>query len=129
MVCHLGPDCFREEDTRPEKKESDSTGDPFRSSLRMEQNQNGGWSVAQSSILGTTIKLERLIKRGYESMFSYYKKVSLQLNACPPFPAGTAVYEIRLACPEESKGTVVACLPKADERFPLWLTGTGRLLD
>jgi hypothetical protein len=23
-----------------------------------------------------------------------------------------------LACPEESKGTVVACLPKADERLP-----------
>jgi RNA-directed DNA polymerase len=40
----------------------------------------GGWSVAQSPILGTTITVERLIKRGYESMFSYYEKVSPDLN-------------------------------------------------
>jgi group II intron reverse transcriptase/maturase len=40
----------------------------------------GGWAVAQSPILGTTITIERLIKRGYESMFSYYEKVSPDLN-------------------------------------------------
>jgi len=40
----------------------------------------GGWAVAQSPILGTTITLERLIRRGYESMLSYYEKVSPQLN-------------------------------------------------
>lgn len=40
----------------------------------------GGWAVAQSPILGTTITVERLIKRGYESMFSYYQKVSPDLN-------------------------------------------------
>jgi len=40
----------------------------------------GGWAVAQSPILGTTITSERLIKRGYESMFSYYEKVSPQFN-------------------------------------------------
>jgi RNA-directed DNA polymerase len=40
----------------------------------------GGWAVAQSPILGTTITLEKLIKRGYESMFSYYEKVSPDLN-------------------------------------------------
>ena len=40
----------------------------------------GGWAVAQSPILGTTITVERLIKRGYESMFSYYEKVSPDLN-------------------------------------------------
>lgn len=39
-----------------------------------------GWAVAQSPILGTTITVERLIKRGYESMFSYYEKVSPDLN-------------------------------------------------
>ncbi len=43
----------------------------------------GGWAVAQSPILGTTITLERLIKRGYESMFSYYEKVSPNLNSLP----------------------------------------------
>ena len=40
----------------------------------------GGWAVAQSPILGTTITVSRLIKRGYESMFSYYEKVSPDLN-------------------------------------------------
>lgn len=40
----------------------------------------GGWPVAQSPILVTTITLERLMKRGYESMLSYYEKVSPQLN-------------------------------------------------
>lgn len=40
----------------------------------------GGWAVAQSPILGTTITVERLVKRGYESMFSYYEKVSPQFH-------------------------------------------------
>ena len=34
----------------------------------------GGWAVAQSPIIGTTITLSRLRKRGYESMLSYYQK-------------------------------------------------------
>jgi hypothetical protein len=40
----------------------------------------GGWAVAQSPILVTTITLERLRKRGYEAMLDYYSKVSPQLN-------------------------------------------------
>ena len=40
----------------------------------------GGWAVAQSPMMLTTITLERLIKRGYESLLSYYEKVSPQLN-------------------------------------------------
>jgi RNA-directed DNA polymerase len=43
----------------------------------------GGWPVAQSPILVTTITLDRLMKRGYESMLSYYEKVSPQLNSLP----------------------------------------------
>jgi len=35
----------------------------------------GGWAVAQSPILGTTITNNRLSKRGYQSMLSYYHKV------------------------------------------------------
>jgi len=34
----------------------------------------GGWAVAQSPILRTTITLSRLRRRGYESMLSYYLK-------------------------------------------------------
>lgn len=36
----------------------------------------GGWAVAQSPILVTTITLKRLVKRGYESLLDYYLKVS-----------------------------------------------------
>jgi len=43
----------------------------------------GGWRIAQSPILGTTITLERLRKRGYESLLSYYGKVALRLNEPP----------------------------------------------
>ena len=40
----------------------------------------GGWAVAQSPIMVTTITLKRLMKRGYESMLDYYYDVSPQLN-------------------------------------------------
>ena len=40
----------------------------------------GGWAVAQSPILVTTITLERLKKRGYEPLLDHYFKVSPQLN-------------------------------------------------
>jgi len=42
--------------------------------------RKGGWAIAQSPILVTTITLERLIKRGYESMSEYYLKVSPIFN-------------------------------------------------
>ena len=34
----------------------------------------GGWAVAQSPILGTTITIERLKRRGYISLVEYYKR-------------------------------------------------------
>lgn len=40
----------------------------------------GGWAVAQSPIMRTTITLQRLAKRGYESMLTYYSTVAPQLN-------------------------------------------------
>jgi RNA-directed DNA polymerase len=40
----------------------------------------GGWTVAQSPILVTTITLERLKKRGYQAMLTYYEKVAPHLN-------------------------------------------------
>jgi RNA-directed DNA polymerase len=42
--------------------------------------RKGGWAVAQSPIMITTVTLERLRKRGYEAMLDYYTKVSPQLN-------------------------------------------------
>ena len=35
------------------------------------------WAVAQSPILRTTVTVERLCKRGYEDLFTYYQKVAL----------------------------------------------------
>jgi group II intron reverse transcriptase/maturase len=40
----------------------------------------GGWAVAQSPIMLTTVTLEALKKRGYVSMLEHYLKVSPQLN-------------------------------------------------
>jgi len=40
----------------------------------------GGWAVAQSPILGTTVTLERLRKRGYVALLAYYVKVAPHLN-------------------------------------------------
>lgn len=67
------------EETRTEKEEPDS----FRYSQQAyawSRTRMGGWAVAQSPILATTITIERLASRGYESMLSYYEKVSPQLN-------------------------------------------------
>ena len=36
----------------------------------------GGWAVAQSPILVTTVTLERLRKRGYEAMLACYEKIA-----------------------------------------------------
>jgi group II intron reverse transcriptase/maturase len=40
----------------------------------------GGWAVAQSPILNTTITLKRLTKRGYQSALYLYLKISPQFN-------------------------------------------------
>ncbi|HKK89399.1 MAG TPA: group II intron maturase-specific domain-containing protein [Saprospiraceae bacterium] len=39
------------------------------------QTRMGGWAVAQSPILGTTITVNRLLSRGYLSLSGHYHKV------------------------------------------------------
>ncbi len=46
----------------------------------------GGWAVAQSPILGSTITLNRLYKRSYLSMISLFQKVSPNFKTYPLFP-------------------------------------------
>jgi hypothetical protein len=72
--------------------------------------RKGGWAVAQSPMLVTTITLKRLVKRGYESLLDYYRKVSPQItNRCMRDPlvqwcerrsllpkGGRAVYSLTL---------------------------------
>lgn len=57
--------------------------------------RKGGWAVAQSPILATTITLERLGKRGYESMLEIYRKIAPHLNE-PLYtrPVRTVVCEV-----------------------------------
>ena len=40
----------------------------------------GGWAIAQPPILGTTVTIGRLCKRGYESLLTYYEKAAPHLN-------------------------------------------------
>jgi RNA-directed DNA polymerase len=47
-----------------------------RDAFRWSRSRLGGWAIAQSPILNTTITIERLNKKGYESMFSWYQKVA-----------------------------------------------------
>ncbi len=42
--------------------------------------RKGGWAIAQSPILTTTITLARLAKQGYESLLEHYLKVAPQFN-------------------------------------------------
>ena len=50
------------------------------------RSRKGGWAIAQSPILNTTLTVERLIKRGYEPMLTHYFKVSPQHHSYPLFP-------------------------------------------
>lgn len=45
----------------------------------------GGWAVAQSPIMKTTITIARLELRGYEALLSWYLKVSPHLTNLPVF--------------------------------------------
>jgi len=48
--------------------------------------RKGGWAVAQSPILNTTITNELLVKRGYEALLTHYLKVSPHYKSYPLFP-------------------------------------------
>lgn len=67
---------------KPERKRKNliRLGVDQRHAYMFSRTRKGGWAIAQSPILTTTITLERLAKRGYESMLDYYKSVSPQLN-------------------------------------------------
>ena len=55
------------------------------------RSRKGGWAVAQSPILITTITLNRLEKRGYEAMLVLYEKLAPHLNSLSRF-SGKPLY-------------------------------------
>jgi hypothetical protein len=51
----------------------------------------GGWAIAQSPILGTTITIQRLKKRLYESMLNVYFRINPSLYEPPYEPVPTFI--------------------------------------
>jgi group II intron reverse transcriptase/maturase len=67
---------------KPERKRKNliRLGVELEMAYQWSRSRMGGWAIAQSPILGTTITIARLAKRGYESLLSYYEKVAPHLN-------------------------------------------------
>ena len=67
---------------KPERKRKNliRLGVELQMAYQWSRTRMGGWAVAQSPILGTTITLQRLRKKGYEAMLTYYQKVALVCN-------------------------------------------------
>ena len=74
--------CIWKDWKKPERKRKNliRLGIAQDTAYQWSRTHKGGWAVAQSPMLGTTITLERLRKRGYESMLEHYQKVAPQLN-------------------------------------------------
>jgi group II intron reverse transcriptase/maturase len=85
---------------KPERKRKNliRLGVPQGKAYAFSRTRKGGWAVAQSPILGTTITLKRLRKRGYESMRDWYEKVNPQtplFNEPPSMVMSTGVRNYR----------------------------------
>ena len=74
--------CIWHDWKKPERKRKNliRLGVPYGKAFAFSRTRKGSWAIAQSPILNTTITLERLRKRGYESMEGYYQKVSPMFN-------------------------------------------------
>lgn len=69
--------CIWKDWKKPERKRKNlmRLGVDFHHAYAWSRTRKGGWAVAQSPILITTITLKRLSQRGYESMLDHYKKI------------------------------------------------------
>ena len=74
--------CIWKDWKRPERKRKNliRLGIDPNQAYRWSRTRKGGWAIAQSPILGTTITLKRLASRGYESLLDHYFKVAPQHN-------------------------------------------------
>jgi RNA-directed DNA polymerase len=71
--------CICDDWKRPKRKRKNliRLGVPSKRAYAWSQTRKGGWAVAQSPILNTTITVKRLKRRGYLSLLDYYHKVKL----------------------------------------------------
>jgi RNA-directed DNA polymerase len=69
--------CIWKDWKKPERKRKNlmKLGVDFHHAYAWSRTRKGGWAIAQSPILTTTITLERLAKRGYVSLLEYYTKL------------------------------------------------------
>ncbi len=83
----------------------------------------GGWRVAQSPILGTTITINRLKKRGYINLIEYYQKVSTitepPSTACPVLYGKARIPRIGVVFRQKLNRTVRGAI-----RWHLFISGS-----
>jgi hypothetical protein len=81
------------EKARTQKEKPDATRDDRDDAYAWSRTRKGGWRIAQSPILTTTITLLRLKKKGYQSMLEIYMELNPSLCE-PPYtrPVRTVVY-------------------------------------
>jgi group II intron reverse transcriptase/maturase len=74
--------CIWHDWKKPERKRKNliRLGVDQRHAFQWSRTRKGGWRVAQSPILTTTITLKRLKQKGYESLLNYYLQVAPQFN-------------------------------------------------
>lgn len=74
--------CIWKDWKKPERKRKNLTrlGVDQHNAYAWSRTRKGGWAIAQSPILNTTITLSRLAKRGYEALLVHYQKVAPHLN-------------------------------------------------
>lgn len=74
--------CIWHDWKKPERKRKNliRLGVPHGQAYAWSRTSKGGWAVAQSPILGTTITLARLRRKGYQSMVDYYSKFQPEIQ-------------------------------------------------
>jgi RNA-directed DNA polymerase len=75
---------LREEKLERKRKNLVRLGVEQEMAYQWSRSRMGGWAIAQSPILGTTITLKRLCKKGYESLLTYYEKIAPSRNCGKP---------------------------------------------
>jgi hypothetical protein len=74
--------CIWHDWKKPEKKRKNliRLGVPIDQAYAWSRTRMGGWAVPQSPILGTTITVSRLRKRGYRSMVNYNQSLNSEIQ-------------------------------------------------
>jgi RNA-directed DNA polymerase len=65
---------------------ANTVGVPLRDAYAWSRSRMGGWAIAQSLILGTTITKARLVKRVYISLTAMFKMISKNSEMNQLFP-------------------------------------------